>query len=142
MKNNQKKGNNSNKKNDQPKDVTKKKRFKKKPKWMFEKPKKADLHKAKEQNGSNWYWCGVDTDGQCEAYRIHAGKECEGKSFNARTKRGNDNYTKKIDDDSQPSKKAAPNNDKKKSNSKPLKLAKALAATVVEQDHYSDSDAS
>ena len=70
MKNNQKKGNNNNKKNDQPKDDTKKKKFKKKPKWMFEKPKKADLHKAKDWNGSNWHWCGVDTGGHCEDYKF------------------------------------------------------------------------
>ena len=107
---------------------------------MFEKPKKEELQKSREWNGSNWHWCGVDTGGHCEAYRIHTGNGCEGKSFNARKKRGNDepktkNYEK------QPTKKYAPSTTKKP-NFKPLKLAKALAATVVEQDHDSDSDTS
>ena len=137
MKHNQKKGNNQ-KKNDQPKDENKKRRFQKKPKWMFEKPKRADLQKPKEWNGSTWHWCGSDTGGQCEAYRIHTGDECEGKSFNAKKKRGNEGDSKPKADDKPAKTKPAPSKTSK--NSKPLKLAKALAATVVEQDHESDSE--
>ena len=136
MKSNQKKATNQTKKNDQPKNEPKNLRFQKKPKWMFEKPKKVDLQKSREWNGATWHWCGTDTGGHCEAYRIHKGNECQGKSFNARKRREKDDNK---DDEKQPTKKHAPSTTTKP-NSKPLKLAKALAATVVEQDHNSDSD--
>ena len=49
------------------------------PKWMHEQPPQNELFKPRTWNGHQWYWCGKATNGHCERYRIHQGKDCYGK---------------------------------------------------------------
>ena len=49
----------------------------KKPSWMFERPKDADLTKPREWNGAKWYYCSTETGGKCHGiYRKHRPNEC------------------------------------------------------------------
>ena len=49
----------------------------KKPSWMFERPKDADLTKPREWNGAKWHYCSTETGGKCHGvYRKHRPNEC------------------------------------------------------------------
>ena len=48
------------------------------PRWMYNQPSHNDLLKPKLWNSQEWYWCGKATQGHCERYRRHRGKECLG----------------------------------------------------------------
>lgn len=51
---------------------------KKKPSWMFKRPKDADLHKPREWNGAKWHFCSPETGGKCRGvYRIHKPSQCK-----------------------------------------------------------------
>ena len=45
---------------------------------MYNQPSHNDLLKPKLWNSQEWYWCGKATQGHCERYRRHRGKECLG----------------------------------------------------------------
>ena len=50
---------------------------KKKPAWMFKRPKDADLDKPREWNGAKWWYCAFETGGKCQGvYRKHHPKDC------------------------------------------------------------------
>ena len=113
--------------------------FLKKPKWMFEEPAQSEIFKPKTWNDSKWYWCGAKTKGQCEAYRIHKGKDCQGKSFLAGEKRKKEKENKdKPTPEKPPRTKTKVKYENNKEKSKPLKLASALSKIVVEDDDNSE----
>ena len=131
---------NKNKQNNQNK-LGKYNKFAKKPQWMFIEPEQPNMYKPRAWNGTNWYWCGKKTNGQCEAYRTHRGKECQGKDYLLNKKRKPDD-TKSQDetpDNKVNSNKKRVTFQKPKKDTKPIKLAKALATVVEEEGNDSDS---
>ena len=118
-------------------------RFLKKPQWMFQEPEQSEIYKPKQWNDSKWWWCGKTTGGQCEAYRIHKGKDCQGKSYLAGDKRKKEKENKdKPTPDKPPKTKTKVKFEKGKEKSKPLKLASALAKVADENDDDNESDSS
>ena len=102
---------------------------------MFEEPAQSEIYKPKMWNDSTWYWCGAKTNGQCEAYRIHKGKDCQGKSFLAGEKRKKENENKdKPTPEKTPRAITKVKFEKDKEKSKPLKLASALSNIMIEDD--------
>jgi len=56
----------------------------KKPSWMYERPKDADLTKPREWNGAKWYYCSTETGGKCHGvYREHHPSKC--RTFQSKT---------------------------------------------------------
>ena len=116
-----------------------KKASKEKPSWMFQEPAKGELYKARTWLNFPWYWCGAKTNGKCEQYRRHRGKDCTLKTRQEPTKRQPDQQQQST---SRPTKLLKIKEEPKphKSN-KQLKLTSALAkaATVVDDDANSDT---
>ncbi|KAI2512052.1 hypothetical protein MHU86_2340 [Fragilaria crotonensis] len=90
-------------------------------------PPKGDEKKEASFNDQTWYWCGKDTGGKCEKWRVHKPKECLGAAA--------------------PTAKRSAESDGKKNKdrlSKKLKVAKAYVARmekrVAETDSPSDDD--
>jgi hypothetical protein len=44
-------------------------------------PPKAGDKMTVKHNGNDWHWCGKETGGQCEKWRAHDPKKCEGRAF-------------------------------------------------------------
>ena len=97
------------------KDKNKSKPSHKKPDWMFREPEQKELMKPKTWNNREWWFCGKKTGGQCEQYRQHKGKDCQGKSYFASQK-----YKQPNDDDNQ-----EPNDPHPKQKSKRRKSSKS-----------------
>ena len=127
-------------------DKEKNKTFNKKPDWMFREPEQNDLMKAKTWNNREWWFCGKKTGGQCEQYRQHKGKDCQGKSYFVNQKRKHSgDYGNKEQKDAPPKSKIKKEKEKEKEKapkkpSKALKLSSALPNIVNEDDSSSDSD--
>ena len=86
-------------------------------------PKPGDKKEAKYKDHM-WYWCGKDTGGKCEKWRVHQPKECKGGGA-AENKRSIEIDGKKT---------------KKVSFAKKLKIAKAYVAKIEKQAAEKDSD--
>ena len=111
-----------------------------KPDWMFREPEQSEIMKPKTWNNNQWWFCGKKTGGQCEQYRQHKGKDCQGKSYFATQKRKHSS-----DDDNKETKEDPPKNKIKKEKeprkpTKQLKLATALSNIVHENESDEDSE--
>ena len=102
-----------------------------KPAWMFKAPPESELHKPREWNGKEWWFCGKETGGKCNGeYRRHKPSECKGKAFMMTRKKVTENQKETEN----PSRHTTRN----------LKVSEALS-TVIEADgndtESDDSDA-
>jgi hypothetical protein len=84
---------------------------------------KGDEKKERKFNDQTWYWCGKDTGGKCEKWRVHKPKECMGAAAPG-AKREADSDAKKIGKDKL---------------AKKLKVAKAYVARMKKQVAETDS---
>ena len=84
---------------------------------------KGDEKKERKFNDQTWYWCGKDTGGKCEKWRVHKPKECMGAAAPG-AKREADSDAKKIGKDKL---------------AKKLKVAKAYVARMEKQVAETDS---
>ena len=97
-----------------------------KPAWMHERPKEEDLHKPKEWNGKQWWYCHPDTGGKCDGeYRRHEPKECRGKAFKGKRPKRSSREDKEVE--------------KSHPGRREMKVSEALS-TIVD-NHETDSDA-
>ena len=104
-----------------------KKQQQEKPAWMHTRPEEKDLHKPRQWNGKDWWYCHPDTGGKCEGeYRRHKPSQCEGKAFKIKAK-----------DKKSKSKVRESSEDESKHN---LRVANALSTIIDESEYATESD--
>ena len=98
-----------------------------KPNWMFQRPPEGELHKPRNWNGNEWWFCDPDTGGKCDGkYRRHKPQDCEGRAF-----KGKFNNKRKGDEEKGST---AQNTEKR------LKVAEALETVVNNESDGSSSE--
>ena len=97
-----------------------KRQKKEKPAWMHQRPSDKDLHKPRQWNGKDWWFCHPDTGGKCDGeYRRHKPSQCEGKAFKRDGKKGNSEAVTTGED-----------------TERNLRVASALSTIIDEDDGY------
>ena len=78
---------------------------KKKPSWMFKRPKNADFDKPREWNSAEWWYCSIETGGKYQGvYRKYHPKDCKifkskGSPNKGKDKKGKEKKRKNDDED-------------------------------------------
>lgn len=112
---------------------------------MFEEPTGKAVWFPKEWNGHKWFWCGEATNGHCERYRQHKGKDCKSRNHVPdHIKNKNDSSINEQTTESSTTKQKSSNSNKKVTfnetpkTKKKLKLTTAIASVVPQEEEDGD----
>ena len=103
--------------------------MKPKPDWMSKEPEKSEVFKPRQWEGYTWWWCGKSTNGYCEKFRQHRGKDCKGlvRQSTKNDTKEDDTVDTKTEDNKRQTRSSKRNDNKR------LKLNQALESIAQEQ---------